>query len=97
MRDTGKVKGFDAVEIPIGDKGFTYDSKNMGDRVLVFLSLRNVQALDDLKDKKKIRIEDLKDVMHDVNEGDIVTDRTIRVLRIPDHSKILGFALNING
>ncbi len=97
MRDTGKVKAFDAVEIPIGDKGFAYDSKNVGDRVLVFLSLRKIPALDDLKDKKKIRIEDVKDVMHDVNEADIVTDGAIRVMRIADPTKILGFSLNING
>jgi hypothetical protein len=97
VRDTGKVKAFDAVEIPLDDKGFGYDSKNVGDRILVFVSLRNITALDDLKDKKKIRIEEVKDVMHDVNEGDILTDGTTRLLRIADPAKLLGFSLNING
>ncbi len=63
----------------------------------MFLSLRNIPALDDLKDKKKIRIEEVKDVMHDVNEGAIFTEGTIRLLRIADPAKILGFSLNING
>jgi hypothetical protein len=96
-RDAGKVKAFDAVEIPIDEKGFAYDSKNVGDRILVFLSLRNITALDDLKDKPKISIDMVKDVMHDGNEGSIVTDGTIRVLRVVEPSKILGFSLNING
>jgi LysM repeat protein len=96
MRDTGKVKAFEQVKIPIGDKGFTADSKNKGDRVMVFLSLRNILALEDLKDKKKISAEMVKDVMHDVNEADIVTDGTIRVMRVTEPSKILGFSLNID-
>ena len=63
---------------------------------MVILSLRNVPALEDLKDKKKISVEMVKDVMHDVNEADIVTDGTTRVMRVSDPSKILGFSLNID-
>ncbi len=51
-------------------------------------------VLDDLKDKKKIRIEDVKDVMHDVNEADIVTDGAIRCHANCRSYENMGFSLN---
>jgi hypothetical protein len=96
-RDTGKVTAFLPVEIPVGDKGFTFDSKNVGDRVLVFLSIRQIPALEDLKDKQKIRVDDVKDVMHSVREGEVFSEGPYRLLRVNDPGEILGFSLNING
>jgi hypothetical protein len=97
MRDTGKVTAHDPVVIPTGGKGFSFDPKRVGDRVFVFLSLRQIPEFEDLKDKGKIKIEEVEDVMHRVKEGEIVTDGGIRVLRISDPSEVLGFSLNING
>lgn len=97
MRDSGKAKAFEPIEIPMGNKGFLYDLKKAGDRVFVFLSLRTIPELEDLKEKTKIRVEEVEDVMHRVKEGGVVTDGPLRVLRIADPSEILGFVLNLSG
>ncbi len=99
MRDTGKITVHDPILIPSGSKGYVYDPKKTGagDRVFVFLSLREVRELEDLKEKQKIRAEDVEEVMHRVKEGEILTDGPIRVLRISDPQEILGFSLNLNG
>ncbi|MBI5570860.1 MAG: LysM peptidoglycan-binding domain-containing protein [Desulfomonile tiedjei] len=93
-----KVRAFDPIEIPIGKKGFAYDPKKTADRVYVFLSLRKIPELEDLRDKTKTRdIKEIEDVMHRVKEGSIFTEGTIRLLRISDPAEILGFSLTING
>jgi hypothetical protein len=97
VRESNKVEAFRAVEVPRGVQGRNYDSKNVGDRVVVFLSLKPIPALEDLKEKQKIRREDVQDVMRNVKEGEVFSDGPYRLLRISDPSEILGFTLNING
>jgi len=97
MRDTGKVNAHEAVEIPIGKKGFAYDPKKVGDMVYVFQSLRKIPELEDLKDKKTLRVEDVEDVMHRVKEGEVLNTPPYHLLRITDPSEVLGFSLNIDG
>ncbi|MGO9566729.1 MAG: LysM peptidoglycan-binding domain-containing protein [Desulfomonilaceae bacterium] len=97
MRDTGKVKAHEPIEIPIGKKGFVYDAKGAGDRVFVFLSLRQIPELETLKEKAKIRVEDVEDVMHRVKEGEVYSEGPYRLLRINDPAEILGFTLNLAG
>jgi hypothetical protein len=97
MRDTGKVKAHDPVELPIGNKGFAYDPKNRGDRIFVFLSLRENPDLESLKDKKTIKEEDLETIMHGVKAGEILAEPPYHLLRITDPKELLGFALNISG
>jgi LysM repeat protein len=97
MRDTGKVNAHEAVEIPIGKKGFAYDPKKVGDMIYVFLSLRKVPELEDLKEKKTLRVEDVEDVMHRVKEGEVLNSPPYHLLRIIDPSEILGFSVNIDG
>lgn len=96
-RDTGKISVHDPIYVPAGSKGFPYDAKKAGDRVFVFFSLRQVPDLEDLKDKAKLRVEEVEEVMHRVKEGDIVVDGPIRVLRIADPAEILGFTVNLSG
>lgn len=97
MRDTGKVTAHEAIEIPMGNKGFLYDPKKAGDMIFTFFSLRKIPELEDLKEKKSIRIQDVEDVMHRVKEGEIVNEPPYHILRIADPSEILGFSLNIDG
>lgn len=97
MRDTGKVKAHQPIEIPVGKKGFVYDAKDQGDRVFVFLSLREIPDLENLKDKPKLKVDDVETVMHRVKEGEVYSEGPYRLLRINDVAEILGFALNLNG
>ncbi|MCX5860801.1 MAG: LysM peptidoglycan-binding domain-containing protein [Desulfomonile sp.] len=97
MRDTGKVTAHEAVEIPIGKTGFVYDPKKVGDMIFVFLSMKKIPELEDLKEKKTLRVEDVEDVMHRVKEGEILNKPPYHLLRISDPSEILGFSLNIDG
>ncbi len=97
MRDSGKVTAYDPVLIPIGKTGFVYNPKNAGDMLYVFLSLRKIPELEDLKTKATIKVEDIEDVMHRVKEGEIKTDPPLHLLRISDPSEILGFTINIDG
>lgn len=97
MRDTGRVNAHEAVEIPIGKKGFAYDPKKVGDMIYVFQSLRKIPELEDLKDKKTLRVEDVEDVMHRVKEGEVLNSPPYHMLRITDPSEVLGFSLNIDG
>lgn len=97
MRDTGRVHPHEAVEIPMGKKGFAYDPKKAGDMLFVFLSLRKIPELEDLKEKKSPRVEDVEDVMHRVKEGEVLNSPPYHILRISDPSEILGFSLNIDG
>jgi hypothetical protein len=103
-RDTGKVEALQFIDIPMGPKGFAYDPKKKGERIFVFLSLRKIPELEDLKekslkDKKKLRQGDMEveDVMRRVKEGEIFSEPPYRLLRISDPNEILGFKLNING
>lgn len=97
-RADAELKAHKSIEIPVGKKaGYRYKSKMSGDRVFVFLSLRPIGVLEDLKEKKKIEAPDLQDVMHTVKEGDILSDPPIKLLRISEPSQVLGFALNIKG
>ncbi len=101
-RDTGKVEAYQFIDIPIGQKGFTYDPKKQGDRIIVFLSLRKIPGLEELiekslKDKKKIKQVDIEDVMINVKQGEIFRQDPYRLLRISDPKEVLGFTLNING
>ena len=97
MRDTGKVKAHQPFEVPLGKKGFVYDTKDKGDRVFVFLSLREIPDLESLKDKPKLKADDVETVMHRVKEGDIYSEGPYRLLRINNVAEILGFTLNISG
>ncbi len=97
MRDSGRVHPHEAVEIPIGKNGFLYDPKKAGDMLFVFLSLRKIPELEDLKEKKSPRVEDVEDVMHRVKEGEVLNSPPYHLLRISDPSEILGFTLNIDG
>jgi hypothetical protein len=94
---SSKVNANEAIEIPPGKKGFAYDQKRGGDRVFVFLSLREIPELEDLKVKQKIRVEDLDDVMIRVKQGEIFSQRPYNLLRIMAPTEILGFTLNISG
>ena len=97
MRDTGKVKAHQPIEIPVAKKGFVYDAKDQGDRVFVFLSLREIPDLENLKEKPKLKVDDVETVMHRVKEGEVYSEGPYRLLRINDVAEILGFALNLNG
>lgn len=97
MRDTGRVKPHEPIEIPIGKKGFKYDPKKAGDMIFVFLALKEIPSLEDLKEKKKIGIEDLEDVMRSVKEGVIFDQPPYHLLRISSPSEIMGFTLDIDG
>jgi hypothetical protein len=96
-RETPKVSAHDPVLIPVGAKGFPYDQKRAGDRVFVFLSLRKNSELEDLKDRPKLKVEDVEAVLRTVNEGGIATDGPIKVLRVSDPADLLGFSLNLSG
>jgi hypothetical protein len=101
-RDTGKIEAHRAIDVPMGPKGFTYDAKKKGDRILVFLCLRKIPDLEDLiekslKDKKKIRQEDVEDVMLRVKQGEVFSQPPFHLLRIADPNEVLGFTLNISG
>lgn len=96
-RETGKVKAHDSVEIPFEKKGFVWDAKSSGDVVFIFLSMKKIPELEDLKDKKSIKEEDLQAVMHKVKPGDAVSEAPYSVIRISDPNEILGFRLNLNG
>jgi len=100
--DTGKIEAHQPIDIPRGQKGFTYDPKRKGDRIVVFLSIKKIPELEDLKekslkDKKKIKQVDLEEVMMRVKQGDVLDQPPYHLLRISDPKDVLGFTLNING
>lgn len=97
VHTTSEVKPYDPVEIPSGAQAFTYDPKRVQDRVFIFLSLKPIPALEELRDSKKIRIQDVEDVMLSVKAGEIYSEPPYHLLRIADPSEILGFSLHING
>ncbi len=97
MRDTGKIEAHTPLLVPSNPKGISYDPKKSGDRVFVFLSLRQIPELDDLKEKKSINVAEIEDVMLRVKQGDIVSEGAVRVLRIADPSEVLGFTLSVGG
>lgn len=98
MRGTGAVKAYEAIIIPAGKTGFSFDPKSAGDRIHVFLSMRRIPELEDLKEKRKITVEDIQDVMHRVKIGDIYSEEApYHLLRVADPSEILGFSLNLRG
>jgi len=95
---SGKVTAHEPVVIPPGKAGIRYNPKRVGDRIYVFLSLRKIPELEDLKEKKKISVEDIQDVMHRIKIGDIFSDEPpYTLLRIADPSEIMGVSLNLNG
>jgi len=96
-RETGKVTAHDALELPIGPKGYLFDPKKQADQIMVFLSLREVPDLEALKDKKTIRPEDVRAFMQRVRESEILAEPPYHLLRITDPKEILGFTLNISG
>ena len=68
----------------------------------MFLSLRKIPDLEDLKekslkDKKKIKQVDVEDVMIRVKQGEVFDQPPYHLLRISDPEESLGFTLNING
>jgi hypothetical protein len=100
QRDDGKITANEPLLVPTSPKGLMYDPQRKGDRVAVFLSLRPIAGLEELKDKTKISEGDIEDVMREVKTGDIQSEPMtgVRVIRIPDPGKdILGFYLNITG
>jgi hypothetical protein len=97
VRDA-KVRAHEPVIIPQGKTGFKFDPKNVGERIYVFISLREIPELDDLKKRKKIQVQDIQDVMHRVKIGEIYAEEApYKLLRISDPSEILGFSLNLKG
>ena len=95
---SASVKAHEPILIPSGKNGFRYDPKRAGDRVYFFLSLRKIPELEDLREKKKITVQDIQDVMHRVKIGEIFTeDPPYTLLRIADPSEILGRSLNLSG
>jgi hypothetical protein len=94
---SSRVNAYEAIEIPTGKKGFAYDQKRAGNRVFVFLSLREIPELEDLKIKQKVRVEELDDVMNRVKQGEIFTQRPYNLLRIMSPTEVLGFTLNLDG
>jgi hypothetical protein len=96
VRETAKINAREPILVPTGPKGFPYDQKSAGDRIFVFLSLRQIPELENLKDKAKLREEDVASVVRG-NEGAIVTEGRTRVLRVSDPAEILGFNLNLGG
>lgn len=97
MRESGKVKKHDPVEIPLGPKGFAYDPKKKGEMLFVFLSLKEIPGLEDLKSKATVRPEDLEDVMRRVKQSEVHKESPYHLLRIKDPGEILGFTLDIDG
>jgi len=97
MRESGKITAHDPVELPITKKGYLYDPKKAGDRIFVFLSLRENADIESLKEKKIIKVEDLQEIMHRVKEGAILSEPPYHLLRITDPKELLGLTLNISG
>lgn len=97
VADSGKVSAHTPLLIPSIMKGIPFDPKKMGERVFVFLSMRPIQELDDLRTKAKARVEEVEDVLHRVKQSDIVSEGPIKALRIADPADILGFTFNTNG
>lgn len=96
-RESAQVKPYDPIIIPADKKGFAVDPKKAGSRLYVFLSLREIPSLEDLKDKKTIPREELEDVMRRVKDGQILDDPPYHLLRVADPNEILGFTINIDG
>ncbi|MBI4961731.1 MAG: hypothetical protein HY913_00495 [Desulfomonile tiedjei] len=96
-RDSGKIRANDPKELPIGTKGYASDDKKVGDRIFVFLSLREDPDLEALKEKKGIKVEDVQAVMHRVKEGEVFSEPPYHLLRIADPKELLGLVLNIGG
>jgi LysM repeat protein len=102
--ETAKVEVHQPIDIPKNPQGFKYDAKKKGDRIFVFLSLRKIPDLEDLrerspKDKKKVKQDAVvEDVMLRVKQGEIFDKQLpYHLLRISDPNEVLGFTLNING
>jgi hypothetical protein len=96
--ESSKVKAHEPVIIPAVKGGFKYDPKRAGDRVYVFLSLREIPELEDLKGKTKITAAQIQDVLHRVKIGDINSEQPpYTILRISDPKEILGFSLTLKG
>ena len=99
---TSKVEANQPIDIPKGAQGFKYDPKKKGDRIIVFLSLRKIPDLEDLRerslnDTKKIKQDDVEDVMLTVKQGEVFSKPPYHLLRISDPKEVIGFTLNING
>jgi LysM repeat protein len=95
---SAKVTAFEPIIIPAGRNGFRFNPKRAGDRIYIFLSLRTIPELEDLREKKKISVQDIQDVMHRVKIGEIFTDEPpYTLLRVADPSEILGRSLNLSG
>jgi hypothetical protein len=97
LRDTGKVDAHQAIDIPTGKAGIPFDPKAAGDKIWVFLSIKEIPGLEDLKEKKSITVGELQDVMHNVKESDIFSEQPYKLLRISDPKQVLGFTLNLRG
>jgi hypothetical protein len=96
-RDDGKIRAHDPKELPIGTKGYLYDPKKAGDKIYVFLSLKENPELDALKDRKGIKEADVQGIMRGVKEAEIFSEPPYHLLRITDPKELLGFSLNISG
>ena len=96
-RESAEVRAYNPIIIPSDNKGFAYDRKKEGDMLYVFLSLRKIDLLEELKEKKTVPREELDDVMRSVKLGQILDDPPYHLLRIATPSEILGFTLNIDG
>lgn len=96
-RKSAKVKVHEPFEYPETEGKFIkYEPKMSGDRFWVFLSIRKITLLEDLKEKKEIFKQDLEDVMQDVKQGEIFSEPPIRLLRVARPFETLGFIMNMN-
>jgi hypothetical protein len=99
-RKSSEVKAHEPIGIPEDeDIRIKYNHPTMaGDRIVVFLSISPIPALEELKEEKIIQEQDLIDVMHSrVKPDKIITEPPIRIMRVPSPLGILGFALSILG
>ncbi len=96
-RKSAEVKAHEPFEIPETEKKFIkYKPEMSGDRFWVFLSIRKITLLEELKEKKEIFKQDLEDVMQDVKQGEIFREPPIRLLRVARPFETLGFRMNMS-
>ncbi len=87
-----KVTARQEVLIPKGKTGFKFDSTTSGDELHVFFSMREIPALEGLRNAKTIKRTDL-DLRDEISEAKTVTSGAVRVIRIKKPEEIIGFKL----
>jgi hypothetical protein len=97
-RKSSKVKAHEPFELPEDEELLIeYKSTMAGDRLFVFLSIRPIPSLEELKDSRAIEEHDLQYVMDRVRQEKIFEEPPVKLLRVESPVEILGYALNIKG